>query len=88
MEAYTGVTNATGDFYVVFAVPFIAPDVMPVCYPPADATTRVRVTAVSQNGFTVKTERNSGVNVLGIDVLLLAASNVPSIPVRVIVVES
>lgn len=89
METYAFTTDANGDFSIVFAPAFkITPHVNPVCYPAADSTTRVRVTAASNTGFTVKTEKNSGLTVLGIDVLGLATANVPSVPVRVVVVES
>lgn len=89
MQTYIGTTDAAGDFVIVFAPPFAStPVVDPVCCPPADATTRARVTVLSNTGFTVHTERNSGVNVLGIDVLLFTASVVPNVPIRVMVVES
>ncbi len=89
IETYNGTTNASGDFTVTYAVPFtVIPHVNPVTYPPADSTTRVRITAASTTGFTVKTERNAGVSLLGIDVLLLGTSNVASVPVRILVVET
>lgn len=88
-ETYSGTTDASGNYSAVFASAFSAvPHVNPVTYPAADSTTRVRVTAVSTTGFTVKTEKNSGVSVLGLDVLGLGTVNVASVPVRVLVVES
>ena len=89
METYNGVTDGSGDYSVTFAKPFPSvPHINPVCYPPADSTTRVRVTAASTTGFTVKTEKNSGVTVLSVDVLALSTANMAGIPVRVVVVES
>ena len=89
IDTYNGTTNASGDYTVVYTTPFaVRPHVNPVPYPPADSTTRVRITAESVTGFTVKTERNAGVSLLGVDVLLLGTSNVPSVPVRVLVVET
>lgn len=89
VETYSGTTNASGDYSVVFTTPYAAtPHVNPVCYPDADSTTRVRVTAASNTGFTVKTEKNNTVTVLSLDVLALGTANVPSTPVRVLVVES
>lgn len=89
VETYNGTTNASGDYTVTFATQYgTTPHVNPVCYPPADSTTRVRVTAVSTTGFTVKTERNPSVDVLGIAVLQVGTANVTGVPVRVVVVES
>jgi len=88
-ETYSGTTDASGNYAVTFATPYSAtPHISPVTFPAADATTRVRVTAAAPTGFTVKTEKNNAVTVLAIDVLAIGTANVPSIPVRVLVVES
>ncbi len=89
IETYSGTTDASGNYTVVFATPFTAaPHVNPVTFPAADSTTRVRVTAASTTGFTVKTEKNPSIDVLGIAVLQVGTANVASVPVRVLVIES
>lgn len=86
---FDGTTDGSGNFSATFTPAFAAiPHINPVCYPPADSTTRVRVTAASTGGFTVKTEKNNTVTVLSLDVLALGTANVPSVPVRVVVIES
>ncbi len=86
-ETYTGTTDASGNYTVVFSPAYLAtPHINPVTYPSADSTTRVRVTAASATGFTVKTERNPSIDVLGIAVLQVGTANVISVPVRVLVV--
>jgi len=88
IETYNGVTNASGDYTVVFPVPYaVAPHINPQTSPSADSITRVRVTARSTTGFTVKTEKNATVNLLGVDILGIGTANVPSVPVQVVVVE-
>lgn len=89
VECFNGVTNGSGDFSGTFSPEYsVTPNVQPVTYPSADSITRVRVSAASTAGFTVRTERNSTVNVLGIDVLSLGTAAVASVPVRVLVTES
>lgn len=89
IETYGGTTNGSGDFAGVYAPEFqTVPNVQPVTYPAADGTTRVRVSASSTAGFTVRTERNATVNLLGVDILGLATSAVASVPVRVLVTET
>lgn len=89
IESFPGTTNGSGDFTVVFSPAYDAtPNIQPVTFPAADSTTRVRVTVASATGFTVRTERNNTLTVLGLDVLGLGVSAVPSVPVRVLVVES
>jgi monoamine oxidase len=88
IEVYNGTTNASGDYTVVFTTPFAStPHINPCTLPPANSTTRVRVTAVSTTGFTVKTETNGGLSVLGLSVLGLATTNVASVPVGVLIRE-
>jgi hypothetical protein len=88
IEAYSGTTDASGNFSVTYLVPYnTIPYVGPSTYPNADATTRVRVTASSTTGFTVHTEKNSTVTILTIDVLSPGVIAVGSVPVRVLVIE-
>jgi len=88
-EVYIGTTNGGGDFVVAYGAEYpTVPSVQPQTHPPADAITRVRVSASSTAGFTVRTERNETVSVLGIDVLSLGTAAVASVPVRVLVTES
>lgn len=88
VELYAGVTNGSGDFVVTYATPFQAePHVNPVTYPPADADTRVRLTASSINGFTVRTEKNVGLTVLGLTLLGFGTNAVSAVPVRIAVVS-
>lgn len=87
VELYAGTTNGSGDYTVVYAMPFsVEPHVNPTTYPPADADTRVRLTASSVTGFTVRTEKNQGLSVLGLTVLGFGTTAVASVPVRVAVV--
>jgi len=89
IESYSGTTNGSGDYTVVYSPAFsVTPNVQPVTYPPADGVTRVRVTASDANGFTVRTERNASVTILSIDVLSIGVSGVSGVPVRVLVTES
>lgn len=89
VETYTGTTNGSGDFSGVYSPEFATiPNVQPVTYPTADAITRVRVSVSTTAGFTVRTERNATVNLLGIDILSLGTAAVASVPVRVLVTES
>jgi hypothetical protein len=86
---YDSTTDGSGNYSVTFNPAFAStPHVNPVCYPAADSVTRVRVTAASNTGFTVKTERNPSIDVLGIAVLQVGTANVPNTPVRVVVIES
>lgn len=88
-ETYNGTTDASGNYSITYATGFAAvPHVNPVCYPAADSVTRVRVIVSSMTGFTVKTEKNATVNLLGIDILGIGTANVISVPVRVLVIES
>ncbi len=88
-ETYSGTTDGSGNYSVTFTTPYdTIPHINPVTYPSADAVTRVRVTSASENGFTVKTEKNNAVSILAIDVLAIGTANVPSVPVRVLVIES
>ena len=88
-ETYAGVTDASGNYTVVFTTPFPGvPRVFPVLGPGAAANARIKPTVELATGFTVNANTNAGVNLLGIDVLLLATTNVAGAPVRVLVVES
>lgn len=85
-ESFIGTTDGSGLFSVVFSPAYpVTPDIQPVTIPPADSVTRVRLTAASATGFTVRTETNSSVTILSISVLGFATTAVPSVPVRVFV---
>lgn len=87
VELYAGTTDGSGNYTVTYPTPFSAePHVNPTTYPPADADTRVRITASSVNGFTVRTEKNVGLVVLGITLLGFGTNAVTGVPVRVAVV--
>lgn len=87
VELYAGTTDGSGNYTVVYPTPFSSePHVNATTYPPADADTRVRLTASSVNGFTVRTEKNVGLSVLSLTVLGFGTSAVASVPVRVAVV--
>jgi hypothetical protein len=87
METYEGTTNGSGDYTVVYSIPFsVVPNVHPVIAPTADSNVRVRVSNSTVNGFTVRTEKSVGITVLGLDVLGLSASATPSVPVEVTVI--
>lgn len=86
-ETYSLVTNANGDASYVFVPPFkTVVNIQPVCMPPADALTRVRVTAKDLNGFTLKTERNTPavVALIGLTVALAGTENVPNVNVDIL----
>lgn len=85
---YNGNTNASGDYTVTFpATKAQIPHVNPSLYPTNNAAMICRLTAVSTTGFTVKVEQRSSLNVLGIDLLSFAVTNVSGQPVRVLVVD-
>lgn len=87
VELYAGVTDGSGNYTVTYAMPFsVEPHVNPVTYPPADSDTRVRLTASSVNGFTVKTEKNAALSVLSLTVLGFGSTPVTGVPVRIAVV--
>lgn len=87
VELYAGTTNGSGDYTVTYPTPFtVEPHVNATTYPPADADTRVRLTASSVNGFTVRTEKNVGLSVLSLTVLGFGTAPVAGVPVRVAVV--
>lgn len=89
IEMYSGTTDGSGDYAVVFAKAFPAvPHINPVTYPAADSDTRARVIAASTTGFTIRTEKNVGLVVLSLTVLGFGTSPVTGVPVRVLVVES
>lgn len=89
IETYAGTTNASGDYTVTYSIPYSAiPNVQPVAYLPTDPDTRVRLSASTVNGFTIRSEKNIGLTVLSLTVLGFGTNPVPNIPVRVLVTES
>lgn len=89
IETYNGVSDASGNYTVVFPVAFDAiPHVNPVLYPAADSDTRARVLSVSVSGFTIRTEKNLSLTVLSLSVLGFGTAPVTGVPVRVLVVQS
>lgn len=83
-ETYLGNTDGSGNYTVTYGTAFAAtPDVQPQIQAGSTTDTRtVRITASSTTGFTVNVRNRS--EVLG---LLPSYSNVPSIPVGVLVTE-
>jgi hypothetical protein len=89
VELYAGVTDASGNYTVTYAKPFpVGSQIQPVGYPPIDADTRVRVISESTTGFTIRSEKNVGLVVLGITLLGFGTNPVPGVQVRVIAVSS
>lgn len=85
---YSGTTNASGEFSVVYIEPYlVAPVVLPVILPNGAAERTVRVSANSTTGFTVKVEQRSSINLLGADVLLATTTNVSGATVSVVVIQ-
>ena len=86
IDTYTGTTDASGNLTITYPTVFPAsPHVNPVTKPPADSITRVRVTAESVSGCTIKSEKNATVNLLRIDILGIGTANVAGVPVGVLV---
>lgn len=88
-ETYSLVTNASGDVSYTFVPPFKSVvNIQPVCMPPVDSLTRVRVVAKDLNGFTLKTERNTpaAVALISLTVALAGTENVPGVNVDVLAI--
>lgn len=89
MEAYSGTTDGSGRWTITYTPAFLVPpNVQPVIYPSGDSTTRVRIISADANGCVLQTEKNSGAQVLGIDLLGLSTAVVTGVPCRCLVVES
>lgn len=87
VDTYLGTTNASGDYSVTYAVPFNStPDVQPQLQA-GTPSQEVRITSSTINGFTVKVTNRASVNLLGVDVLLAATTNVNGASVGVLVTE-
>ena len=81
---YMGITNSSGEYSIVFETPYdIVPDVQVQVYPNTTANQTVRLTSVSEQGFTVKVEQRNAVSILGIEVLLAITTGVPNANVNV-----
>lgn len=87
-ETYSGVTNASGVFTVTFPVPFTTiPSVQASIPNQLNTNQMIRVSNVSLTGFTVNVFQRAAVTLLSVEVLLAATTNVPAIPVDVLVIE-
>lgn len=72
-RVYQGVTDASGNFTVVYNPAFpvgMVPNVTPQLVPNSDANRQCRVTAASNTGFTVRAESRASVSVVGIGLAL------------------
>ncbi len=90
LVSYSGVTNASGLYSVVYPTPFSAGKV-PMVIPSmvgAPNTSSVRVTASSETGFTVTVESRTVTTVLGIQVLSSASTPVVGQAVNITLVAS
>lgn len=68
-ETYSGVTDASGNYTVVFATPFsVAPNIQAQVVN-GSHNTSMRVAAVSTTGFTIAVGTRAGLTVLGLTVL-------------------
>lgn len=87
IEPYSGVTDASGLFTVTYATPFAAiPSVQPE--PPSAANyTWVKVSS-TVNGFSLRMIQRASLNVLGVDLLASAFTNVAGAAAKVLVVEN
>lgn len=75
IETYLGVTNANGDFSVIYTTPFTSvPDVQPQLQS-GKSSQVVRITNSTVNGFTVNVTERMSANLLTAEVLL--ATTVP-----------
>lgn len=88
VTSYTGTSDASGNWTVTFPVAKLTiPHVNPQLYPPTNSFMICRLTSVSLTGFTVKIETRTTLNVVGIDLLSSAATNLASQPIRALVVD-
>jgi hypothetical protein len=88
VSTYTGNTNASGDYTVVFAIEKSGiPNVQPSLQPPNNAAMVCRLTAASTTGFTVKVEQRTSITVLAVDLLSFAVTNVNNQALKVLVID-
>src|SRR5690606_19351946 len=87
IEAYTGTTDASGLYTVVYSTPFSQiPNVQPE--PPSAANyTWIKVSSTT-TGFSLRLIQRASLTVLGLELLAAAFTNVPAVAARVLVVES
>lgn len=88
-ETYSGTTNASGNYTITFGTAFsTAPNIQAsITNQGVNTNQFIKVVSVSTTGFTINVFQRSAVTLLGIEVLLAATTNVPSIPVDVLVTE-
>jgi len=88
LELYSGTTNASGAYTVVFAVAFsVAPNIQASVTNQVIANRFVRVTSVSTTGFTINVFDRSSLTVLTLDLLAFATTNAVGATVDVLVTE-
>ena len=86
-DTFSGVTDSSGLYTVVFDTQFtVAPNIQ-VKLVGSETNQFVRVTAVSATGFTVHAFQRNTVNLLGVDLLLSATADINGANVDVIVTE-
>ncbi len=87
-ETYSGTTNASGVYTVVFGVAYsLAPNIQANIINQSSTNQFLRVSSVSTTGFTINVFQRNSVNLLGIDVLLSATANTSGAIVDVLVTE-
>lgn len=84
-ETYLGVTNANGDFSVIYTTPFTSvPDVQPQLQS-GKSSQVARITNSTVNGFTVNVTERMSANLLATEVLLATTVPVSGASVSVLV---
>lgn len=87
-KLYSGVTNASGDYTVVYGKTYaVIPMIIPVQTPTTASARTIRIISSTTTGFTVRVEQRNSVNILGIDVLSSSTVAVSAASVAVLVLE-
>ena len=87
-SVYSGTTNVSGEFSVVYPHEFSSiPAILPIQIPTTSSNRTIRIVSSTTKGFTVKIEQRNSVNLLGIDVLLSATVAVSGANVSVVVLD-
>lgn len=86
IDTYQSTTDASGLITVVYATPFSS---VPSVQPPAPAAANQVWTMVSStaNGFSLRLSQRASVQLLGVEVLLAATTNVAGAPAQIVVVD-